>query len=288
MALQLPEPEYYTLAEVAERWKRSEDVLLRLGAEGHVLMGYPLLCQVAYVVRPTQKESCVGFEGLSTEMLRAIGIEPDNIEGAEEGYDNIVRFPVGGVAACNWEIGIAIANRRDSFRLNFITGFTLCHASDSAPTPAPSLPYAHHYALCREVLTVSFTDLVIPTTEVYRIEGKGGFAQAPAGQSGRPGSAAKQNAYAYYGDVNRQIEIARDLQTRGVAINPDMMIDELVRLSEERFPGSDTSTTTWKKPENFTITPIYKALGIKQERTSKRLKGAANVERSPVCHLFQK
>ena len=172
MALQLPEPDYYTLEEVAKRWERSENVLLRLGAEGNVLMGYPLLYQVAYVVRPTQKEGCVGFEGLSTEMLRAIGIEPDDIEDADKGYDNIVRFPVGGVAACNWEIGIAIANRRDSFRLNFITGFTLCRASDSAPTPAPTLPYAHHYALCRDVLTVSFTDLVIPTTEIHRIERK--------------------------------------------------------------------------------------------------------------------
>lgn len=170
MSIQLPEPEYYTLAEVAKRWEVSEDVLLRLGAENRVLMGYPLLYEIAYVVRPTQREDRIGFEGLSPEMLRAIGIEPDDIEGADKGYDNIVRFSVGGVAACNWEIGIAIANRRDSFRLNFITGFTLCRASDSATTPAPTLPYAHHYALCREVLTVSFTDLVIPTTEIHRIE----------------------------------------------------------------------------------------------------------------------
>lgn len=37
---QLLEPEYYTLAEVAERWERSEDVLLRLGAEGKIKCGY--------------------------------------------------------------------------------------------------------------------------------------------------------------------------------------------------------------------------------------------------------
>ena len=36
MAVELPEPDYYTLAEVAERWGISEDVLLRLGAEGKI------------------------------------------------------------------------------------------------------------------------------------------------------------------------------------------------------------------------------------------------------------
>jgi hypothetical protein len=40
MAVQLPEPDYYTLAEVAERWEVSEDVLLRLGAENKIKYGY--------------------------------------------------------------------------------------------------------------------------------------------------------------------------------------------------------------------------------------------------------
>lgn len=39
MALQLPEPDFYTLAEVAERWGVSEDVLLRLGVERKIIIG---------------------------------------------------------------------------------------------------------------------------------------------------------------------------------------------------------------------------------------------------------
>ena len=103
---------------------------------------------------------------------------------------------------------------------------------------------------------------------------------------GRPPSTPKQQAYAYYGDVDRQIEMARDLQQRRVAINPGNMIDELVRLSGVTFPDSDTSATVWKK--KFNITPVYNALGLKQERQSTRLKKPVNVERSPVEHLFQK
>ena len=103
---------------------------------------------------------------------------------------------------------------------------------------------------------------------------------------GRTPNNAKQQAYAYYGDVDRQTEIARDLQGRGVAINPDNMIDELVRLSGVTFPGSATSATTWRK--TFVITPIQRALGLKQERKSTRLKKPVNVERSPVAHLFPK
>ncbi len=39
MALQLPEPDFYTLAEVAERWGVSEDVLVRMGVEKKIIIG---------------------------------------------------------------------------------------------------------------------------------------------------------------------------------------------------------------------------------------------------------
>ena len=39
MALQLPEPDFYTLAEVAKRWSISEDMLLRLGVEKKIIIG---------------------------------------------------------------------------------------------------------------------------------------------------------------------------------------------------------------------------------------------------------
>jgi len=87
---------------------------------------------------------------------------------------------------------------------------------------------------------------------------------------GRPPNNAKQKAYAYYGGVDRQIEIARELQAQGVEINPDSMIEELVRLSEVTFPGSATSAATWLK--TFGITPIQRALGLKQKRKSTRMK----------------
>lgn len=39
MALQLPEPDYYTIEEVAQRWGVSADYLLRLGGEGKIDLG---------------------------------------------------------------------------------------------------------------------------------------------------------------------------------------------------------------------------------------------------------
>lgn len=39
MAIQLPEPDFYTLAEVAKRWEVSEDMLLRLGVEKKITIG---------------------------------------------------------------------------------------------------------------------------------------------------------------------------------------------------------------------------------------------------------
>lgn len=39
MAVQLPEPVFYTLAEVAERWKVSEDRLVRMGLEQQITIG---------------------------------------------------------------------------------------------------------------------------------------------------------------------------------------------------------------------------------------------------------
>jgi hypothetical protein len=42
MALQLPEPEYYKLAEVANRWDVLESYLLRLGAEGKLELAWPI------------------------------------------------------------------------------------------------------------------------------------------------------------------------------------------------------------------------------------------------------
>jgi hypothetical protein len=105
---------------------------------------------------------------------------------------------------------------------------------------------------------------------------------------GRPPSTLKQQAYVHYGDVWRQIEVARELQAQGVEINQDSMIKELMRLSEVTFPGSATSATVWKKAENFTITPIQKALGLRQKRQSTRMKKPVNVERSAIGNLFQK
>ncbi|MEL5848238.1 MAG: hypothetical protein U7M05_02600 [Candidatus Igneacidithiobacillus chanchocoensis] len=110
-----------------------------------------------------------------------------------------------------------------------------------------------------------------PGAEPVRIEGTEQSVQFLE-KRGRPTNNAKQQAYNYYRDRQRQIEIARDLQQRGEKITPENMIAELMRLSSERFPGSDTSKETWATSKNFTITPIYKALGIRQERRSKRLK----------------
>lgn len=42
MAVQLPEPEYYELAEVAKRWDVSRSYLLRLGAEGKLELAWPI------------------------------------------------------------------------------------------------------------------------------------------------------------------------------------------------------------------------------------------------------
>ena len=40
MALQLPEPDYYTLKEILERWGTTETILFRLAREGKVRMGF--------------------------------------------------------------------------------------------------------------------------------------------------------------------------------------------------------------------------------------------------------
>lgn len=156
MDRQIQEPEYYTLAEVAERLEVSAGVLVRLGAENKILICYPLFFKMAYVVRPTQNAGCKGFEALSAEMLSAIG----KIEGAAEAFDGIARFPVEGFALCNRDIKIAIANGLDYFRLDFVEGII----------SMPKLPPAHHYVLLRPVSAASFADLVIPTSEIHRIE----------------------------------------------------------------------------------------------------------------------
>lgn len=102
---------------------------------------------------------------------------------------------------------------------------------------------------------------------------------------GRPRNPAKNEAYAYFGDQKHQIEAAKDLQERGEKITAENVIGELIRLSNERFPGSDTSRTTWEK--NFSITPIYTALGIRQERSSERLKKNINSEKNTLTNLFR-
>jgi hypothetical protein len=49
MMVMLPEPDYYTLAEVAKRWDVTEDYLLRVGNEGKIKLAYklPLLTTVS-------------------------------------------------------------------------------------------------------------------------------------------------------------------------------------------------------------------------------------------------
>ncbi|MDA8181162.1 MAG: hypothetical protein M0Z26_02285 [Acidithiobacillus sp.] len=42
MVVQLPEPDYYELAEVAKRWDVSESYLMRLGAEGKLELAWPI------------------------------------------------------------------------------------------------------------------------------------------------------------------------------------------------------------------------------------------------------
>jgi hypothetical protein len=42
MAMKLPEPEYYELAEVAKRWDVSDSYLMRLGAEGKLELAWPI------------------------------------------------------------------------------------------------------------------------------------------------------------------------------------------------------------------------------------------------------
>lgn len=95
-----------------------------------------------------------------------------------------------------------------------------------------------------------------------------GLYQGP----GRPSDQMKADAYAYYDDLDRQIDVAKDMQARGVEITKASLIDELIRLSDKEFPGSKTGKERWRK--KIRITAIQQKLNIRQKRRSERLKTA--------------
>lgn len=59
MALQLPEPDYYTLAEVLKRWDITEAVLFRLAREGKISIGFI----PPYSFPVTVFDSCIDDDG---------------------------------------------------------------------------------------------------------------------------------------------------------------------------------------------------------------------------------
>ncbi|WP_215860214.1 hypothetical protein [Acidithiobacillus ferriphilus] len=159
MAVELPEPDYYTLAEVAERWGISEDVLLRLGAEGTIKYCYysdsPIRAQLQFFPSPDHPFRFPLFHILQEEA-EAFGWT--STTALIKGLFNLSSYKLKRITYYNetHELGgIRFYGKIDAF------------IQPDGPR-VDSLPLGTHLVAGQHLIHKS--DLVIPTAEIHRIE----------------------------------------------------------------------------------------------------------------------
>ncbi|MHB8247988.1 MAG: hypothetical protein ACYDB0_01975 [Acidithiobacillus sp.] len=171
MALQLPEPDFYTLAEVAKRWEASEDMLLRLGAEDKLVFAWPVLSGLS-VYHDLGGCLCTAEE---VEQLFP-SLRPGQLLFRVNPEAKAIEIVMGGLAYLDSH-SLLPTNRLHN-GLIFRPGFSrVSHFINNEEGEyymklmggLPPLPAPYHF---RAPIRVHTSRLVIPTTEIHRIERK--------------------------------------------------------------------------------------------------------------------
>lgn len=176
--VELPEPDYYTLEEVAQRWGTSEDVLLRLGAENKIKYGYhaddPFEAELRYVPTP-RKPFRFPLFSISQQEAEALGWPSTKAIISGLFYLDsymIKRFVYEGEAQY---LGV----------IRFY-GKPAAFIEPNGPRVYIIPPGTHLVAIQQ---LVRKSDIVIPTTEIHRIEHQHEIAKQAAADDVLGGSA---------------------------------------------------------------------------------------------------
>ena len=165
MALQLPEPDYYTLAEVAKKWERSEDVLLRLGAERKVEM----------CIRPADEIAALTIKrkGGPLTLREAIDMNymafPDDeeFEDIESWYDNVEYFHSEYLL---WVDIFSLMQLRDGIETADVYSIFPLNSDKMYPKGCEWLTHVYFKVSSLTPLRISKNDLLIRSAEIHRIE----------------------------------------------------------------------------------------------------------------------
>ena len=223
MAVQLPEPDYYTLAEVAERWGKSEDFLLRLGAEEKLVFAWPVLSSgmtigndfaedgppstVEEVERlfPSLRPGQLCVRVIPADEVRDRTLREDSLaDGPSQEFIDLLHqtYPVQ-----NWRDEIQIVMGGLAYLCSFCLAFDVHNGVISHPSFSrvshfinnekgehymeimgglPPLPAPYYFcAYC----PVHKSELVVPTSEIHRIEHQQEAAEKAAADDVLRGSA---------------------------------------------------------------------------------------------------
>lgn len=208
MAIQIPEPDYYTLAEVAERWGVSEDYLLRIADEDKIKLAIKLPFYIAASLEhadfPSPK-TCDDFERLfpgyaekfrytiitgkaqieehlqspSGENEWRLFYPDDDVVTLEEHLMEQDWWPLFYIDVCGYGIistPFLLDRRIEDNAIDHVTFSEVTHFVSGEPWPI-------HGSDCRlppisesgwtfntEINQVSISELLIPTSEIHRIE----------------------------------------------------------------------------------------------------------------------
>ncbi|MBU2804053.1 hypothetical protein HF668_02530 [Acidithiobacillus ferridurans] len=209
MAVQLPEPDFYTLDEVIERWQISRDILLRLGLEGKITISVSLVdaglisvnqdfnprtsagVAALFSLDPADMEfgtdiySIGDLSEIALEDIPKMDIEKLFEKRVREREEDALRF---------WAAGTADLTT-DSFERchpleEKIIHPELCNISHylradgtRAPLPKPSKPLTYFASNFMDIdFGFPFQHLVLRSEEIRRVEGRHEAAQQAAAQ----------------------------------------------------------------------------------------------------------
>ena len=180
MDIQVPEPEYYTLAEVAERWEVSGDVLLRLGAEKKLIFAWPVLsgfriCHdfLGGCLRTAEEVEQLFPSLRPGQLLFRVNPEAKAIEIVMGGLAYLKSYSLRPFSRLHNGVIFSAGFSRVSHFINNEQGeHYMTMMGELPPLPAP-----YHFSACIPVRT---SHLVIPTSEIHRIEHQREAAQKAA------------------------------------------------------------------------------------------------------------
>lgn len=179
MAVELPEPDYYTIAEVAERWGVSQDYLLRLGREGKLVfcahsMGNEMSLFSKWLEDPDSENAV--FHGFFP--MRKI-TDKEAIEFGLYRSNSIFR---GLFKVCSGSIAeIMELGQSEICDITLVAESVFDPAFPSGLTTETTLPDDWVY-LFDPLVTVTISDLLIPISEIRRIENRHQEAQQAAAE----------------------------------------------------------------------------------------------------------